>query len=144
MHGLSADLGGVGAHQSASREKVVTNPVAQVRHIDDQGDKYDGIMLWCPGCQYEDDGRMVGGAHMLPVSGDGNKRPTWAWNGDLVNVTLEPSILTRTSRGGQADFVCHSFLRNGQWQFLGDCTHHLANQTVPMLPLPDWLVPDGH
>lgn len=31
---------------------------------------------------------------------------------------------------------CHSFLRNGQWEFLNDSAHHLAGKTVPMVPLP--------
>ena len=31
--------------------------------------------------------------------------------------------------------VCHSFIRDGRIQFLGDCTHHLAGQTVD---LPDF------
>lgn len=35
---------------------------------------------------------------------------------------------------------CHSFIREGQWQFLGDCEHKLAGQTVPMVPVPDWMV----
>jgi hypothetical protein len=30
--------------------------------------------------------------------------------------------------------VCHSFVREGQIQFLGDCTHAFAGQTVPMIP----------
>jgi len=34
---------------------------------------------------------------------------------------------------------CHSFVRNGQWEFLSDSAHTLAGQTVPMVPLPDWL-----
>ena len=33
---------------------------------------------------------------------------------------------------------CHSFIQNGQWQFLSDCAHALAGKTVPMEPLPDW------
>jgi len=118
------------------------NPVAQIITVNDQGDVYKAIHLWCPGCEYTDpiDGRRkVGGLNMLPVEGDKEKRPTWDWNGDLVNVGLEPSILTKSKRG-EDEFVCHSFLRNGQWQFLGDCTHSLANQTVQMLPLPDWIV----
>lgn len=28
--------------------------------------------------------------------------------------------------------VCHSFVRDGQIEFLGDCTHSLAGQTVPL------------
>lgn len=35
---------------------------------------------------------------------------------------------------------CHSFIRDGHWQFLGDCAHALANQTVPMVPVPDWMI----
>lgn len=31
---------------------------------------------------------------------------------------------------------CHSFLRAGVWDFLGDSAHHLAGQKVPMVPLP--------
>jgi len=34
-----------------------------------------------------------------------------------------------------ADVVCHSFVTDGRIQFLGDCTHTLAGQTVD---LPDW------
>jgi hypothetical protein len=106
--------------------------LALLRHVDDHGDLYDAIAIWCPGCERADG---QGGLHMLPVTGDGSKHPVWTWNGDLENVTLEPSILTH-----QADaFVCHSFLRDGQWQFLGDSTHSLAGQTVPMVPLPDWV-----
>lgn len=119
------------------------NPVALLRTVKDGDATYEAIVLWCPGCQYERDGAMHGGLHMLPVvrGGQGGNEPraTWGWNGDLVNVGLEPSILTHMGRGEQ-DFTCHSFLRNGQWQFLGDCTHALANQTVPMVPLPDWVV----
>jgi len=115
-----------------------------IRSVDDHGDHYDAIMVWCPGCQYTDEhtpGRMRGGLHMLPINGDASKRPVWQWNGDLVNVTLSPSILTRVNRGeDQQEFVCHSFLENGQWRFLGDCTHALVNQTVAMVPLPDWAV----
>jgi hypothetical protein len=36
---------------------------------------------------------------------------------------------------------CHSFLHAGRWQFLGDSGHALAGQTVDMVPLPDWLLP---
>jgi hypothetical protein len=121
------------------------NPVAQIVSINDQGDVYKAIQLWCPGCEITDpDGHKHAGLNMLAIEGDETKRPTWQWNGDLVNVGLEPSILTRTKRGEeQVDFVCHSFLRNGMWQFLGDCTHELANQSVPMSPLPDWIVREG-
>jgi hypothetical protein len=34
---------------------------------------------------------------------------------------------------------CHSFLKDGQWQFLSDCAHAMAGQTVDMVPLPNYL-----
>lgn len=34
---------------------------------------------------------------------------------------------------------CHSFLKNGIWQFLDDCAHELRGM-VPMVPLPDFLM----
>ena len=33
--------------------------------------------------------------------------------------------------------ACHTFVTDGRIQFLGDCTHALAGQTVD---LPDWPV----
>ena len=35
---------------------------------------------------------------------------------------------------------CHSFIKDGKWQYLGDSAHGLKNQTVPMVPVPDWVV----
>jgi hypothetical protein len=35
------------------------------------------------------------------------------------------------------DKVCHSLIRDGQIQFLTDCTHELAGQTVPLAPIDD-------
>ena len=36
--------------------------------------------------------------------------------------------------------VCHTFIRAGQIEFLGDCTHALKGQTIPLPPLPDWVL----
>ncbi|WP_241754456.1 hypothetical protein [Cupriavidus basilensis] len=33
--------------------------------------------------------------------------------------------------------VCHSFVTDGRIQFLGDCTHALAGQTVPLAEFPE-------
>lgn len=73
---------------------------------------------------------------MLPVSPE--KNPNWVWNGSLEKPTLEPSILTRYD-----DKICHSFLRDGVFQFLGDCTHELAGQMVPIPELEDWMKNDS-
>ena len=36
--------------------------------------------------------------------------------------------------------VCHTFVTDGRIQYLGDCTHALAGQTVDMIdwPRPNW------
>lgn len=107
--------------------------LAQIVTVGAPGDTYRSIHLWCPGCASLDGDW---GLNMLPIDGDSSKRPVWGWNGDLVAVTLTPSILTRVP----GVFTCHSFLEAGVWRFLGDCTHALAGQSVPMVPLPDWAV----
>ena len=87
-----------------------------------------GIAFWCPGCK---------GSHAIVTVGDHAIGPVWQWDGNVDQPTVSPSILVRANfppeDGGPE--VCHSFLRAGNIQFLGDCTHDLAGQTVP---LPDW------
>jgi hypothetical protein len=59
--------------------------------------------------------------------------PQWEFNGDIDRPTFSPSILQRLRFGDEpGERVCHSFVRDGHIQFLGDCTHHLANQTVEL------------
>lgn len=87
-------------------------------------------MFFCPGCKC---------AHGV------NDR--WTFNGDMDRPTFSPSILVRGVQpvtDAEADLilagekieprplVCHSFVRDGQIQFLNDCTHELAGKTVPM------------
>lgn len=52
---------------------------------------------------------------------------TWNFNGDMVNPTVTPSILTVGAFG-----KCHSFITDGKIQFLDDCEHDLKGQTVPL------------
>lgn len=77
--------------------------------------------LWCPAC---DDAVMID--------------DTWIWNGDVERPTFTPSVLTRFTMQGR-ERVCHSFVVDGVWQYLGDCTHDRAGQHVPMVDLPEWL-----
>ncbi|KMO34765.1 ammonia monooxygenase [Methylobacterium variabile] len=97
------------------------------------------LLFWCPGCD---------GAHNVrPRDGSGRG---WSFNGSYDRPTFSPSVLVRgvqpitdaehaaLVRGERVEprpFVCHSFVTDGQIQFLGDCTHALAGQTVP---LPDF------
>lgn len=101
-----------------------------------------GLTFWCPGCNE---------AHQIKV-GEG-AGPRWGWNGNAERPTFTPSVLVRGTqwltddeharlmRGEHVEprpMCCHSFITDGQIQFLGDCTHELANRTVP---LPDWPAP---
>ncbi|MGL5363721.1 MAG: DUF6527 family protein [Bosea sp. (in: a-proteobacteria)] len=99
------------------------------------------IRFMCPGCD---------SFHQIQVDGSRG----WTWNGDADCPTVSPSIAVSGKRkitddeharimAGEKvsipDAMCHSFIKDGQWQFLSDCTHSLAGQTVD---LPDW--PNDH
>jgi hypothetical protein len=77
--------------------------------------------LWCPAC---DDAVMIDEG--------------WGWNGDVERPTFTPSLLTRFTMQG-SERVCHSFVVDGVWQYLGDCTHDKVGQHVPMVDFPDGL-----
>lgn len=79
------------------------------------------LTFWCPGCE---------GMHFVT---DG-----WKFNGDFEKPTLSPSVRVRggmPSNGGHGG-VCHFHVRNGEIQYLGDCTHALKSQTIAMVPPP--------
>ncbi|MDT8998335.1 DUF6527 family protein [Paucibacter sp. APW11] len=122
-------------------------------------DGTDGrLTWWCPGCD---------GPHTIQT-GEG-PGPRWGWNKDAESPTFTPSVLVtwsepanlhdpeamqrdladvqrRRDSGEQgvkvplAAKVCHSFVVEGRMQMLGDCTHALAGQTVPIpaWPVDDW------
>ncbi|CAW27289.1 hypothetical protein PLES_25631 [Pseudomonas aeruginosa LESB58] len=73
--------------------------------------------------------------HGVNVEVDGP--PRWSWNGSVDKPTFHPSILCRypwrlLENGEREQVVCHSFVTDGRIQFLSDCTHHLAGQTVDL------------
>jgi len=63
-------------------------------------------------------------------------RPSWEFNGDYDKPTFSPSILMTTwesiNETEKRDVRCHSFVTDGKIQFLSDCTHELAGQTVEL------------
>ena len=73
--------------------------------------------------------------HAFPV--EGPKR--WAWNGSTVKPTTSPSIMNRwrSDEPGIKPQVCHYFIRDGQIQYCGDCTHDLAGKTMLCEPSTD-------
>lgn len=81
------------------------------------GRSREHLKLFCPGCQT---------AHVISIPPAPN---AWDWNCDAERPTISPSILVQ---GGSDNITCHSFVRDGRIQFLSDCTHELAGQTVEL------------
>lgn len=121
-------------NEASTRDKLSAGDVVEVQRWENGA---VAVSFLCPGCKLY---------HMLPVrAGDQQFPPhwsggsTWEWNGSKSHPTLAPSILSKLEwqggeRAGKVD-ICHSFLRDGSLQFLGDCTHKLANQTVRLEPV---------
>lgn len=115
---------------------------AKLRQLEDHR-----VAYWCPGCNQ---------AHQVSVN-SGIPGRDWTFNGDVDKPTFSPSVLVtrhewtppvtpenmhlwRQVPWEQVDVTktCHCFVKDGQIQFLADCFHMLANQTVPMPDWPDW------
>lgn len=88
--------------------------------------------FYCPGCalqiaaQNPDMGPDT--VHLFSVH-IANVRDVHRFNFDANRPTLEPSLLVT---GGSGDRRCHSYVRDGRIQFLSDCTHPLAGQTIDL------------
>jgi len=80
----------------------------------------DGFLFLCPGC------------HTIHKVGK-----TWQFNGDYDMPTFSPSVLVSYPNESRLDYCCHSFIRDGQIEFLGDCTHEMAGKTLPLDPWED-------
>jgi hypothetical protein len=113
---------------------------SQLRTVNDHGVRYTSLVFVCPGCVAgaRDNGYPgYEGLHMLPVNSPNIGKPSWDFDGNFDLPTLSPSILTK---GGYLKGVCHSFLKEGIFQFLSDCDHPLKDQFVPIPDLPEWAV----
>ncbi len=77
------------------------------------------------------------GLHLIPVNTTA-KTPSWSWNGNPDLPTISPSILTHSGPDGFN--VCHSFLTDGVFHFLGDCSHQLAGKEAGIPDLPEWFI----
>lgn len=105
-----------------------------------------GVHYWCQGCRTP---------HMVVIDGHG----AWGFNGDYEKPTFTPSVLTTGTKyeidaDGEADtsrpvrdrngtlvkLVCHTFVKDGMVQFLDDCGHEFAGQTLPLPHLPAWML----
>jgi hypothetical protein len=81
----------------------------------------DYFMFYCAGCEMH---------HAF--------NSTWTFNGDLENPTISPSLLVRWTHGeAHEKRVCHSFIRDGKIEYLSDCTHEFAGQTLELEDVDD-------
>jgi hypothetical protein len=89
--------------------------MAKVHSLTDTSNTHAGYLAFCPGCEF---------GHLFDAR--------WSFNKDFEKPTFSPSMLVN-----QHDLSkrCHSFLRDGKWQFLDDCFHSLKGQTVEMIDL---------
>jgi hypothetical protein len=76
-------------------------------------------LYWCEGCGYD---------HAFALKSEGGHHD---FNGDLNNPTVSPSLVQNFTPGK----MCHSFIRDGKIEFLGDCWHNLKGQTVELLDI---------
>lgn len=82
----------------------------------------------CPACGHE---------HMVSVGPKSYWNIRWQFNGDFDKPTINPSLLVTCDIPPEVAIVpnirrCHSFIRDGKIQYLDDCTHALAGQTVEL------------
>ncbi len=83
--------------------------------------------FYCPGCKT---------IHGVTVNGERNSSgATWGWNQSLDKPTFTPSILCNK---GVPEWRCHSFVTEGNIQFLSDCYHDLAGKTVEIPDYATW------
>jgi hypothetical protein len=101
----------------------------------------DRWYIFCPGCyldrkeKHPDDPRtwMNGALHCFSEN-------IHRFNGDVESPTLYPSLLNSYHYGeDRKAYICHSFVTDGRIQFLSDCTHPLANQTVELMDVQPYL-----
>lgn len=111
----------------------------------------NNLLYWCQGCGHE---------HRIQY-GEGTG-PRWTWDGNVDKPTFSPSVLVTginqdmddATQAAYDEFVskpggtyaaladprfrtvCHTFIVAGMVQFLGDCTHEFAGQTLPLPELP--------
>lgn len=103
---------------------IIPVPGSTVLARSDHPDGSYGLWFDCPGCKM----------HHRIVLGPG-EGPRWDWDGRVEDPTFSPSVLVRYTWGPERRaVVCHSYVRRGMIEFLSDCTHALAGQTVALPP----------
>lgn len=100
--------------------------------------------FYCPGCECY---------HGIWVKSYNGQNAIWEFNGDINKPTFKPSLKVtwvklpdnpeKDNNGnyilgedgrikGVKDMICHTFITDGNIQYLGDCTHELSGETIEM------------
>lgn len=78
--------------------------------------------FYCPGCEM---------THHYQIKAPPNdpKRDTWTFDGNMESPTFTPSL--HWIEDGKTR--CHLYVKGGRIEYLPDCAHELAGQTVDMV-----------
>lgn len=85
--------------------------MAKTEEILTSNGSHGGYIIYCQGCK---------SYH--------NFDSRWTFNGDFEKPTFTPSMLVNQHRPNR----CHSFVTDGKIQFLSDCFHEYAGQTLEL------------
>lgn len=112
----------------------MSNPVAVLRTLTYEDSwVYRTVWLYCPACVDLHPIRVEVN-EQAPTYAQHKRVPVWDWNGDLEKPTFDPSL--KVVRGKYTK-QCHSFIRDGFWEYLSDSDHSWRGRH-PLVPLPDW------
>ena len=90
--------------------------MGKVTHIiSDKDGTIVGYKIMCPACKW---------THLF------DKR--WSFNGRFDKPTFKPSMLVNKDSSNKAVPKCHSYVTDGEIQFLSDCTHDMKGKTVEL------------
>lgn len=104
-----------------------------VKAFPDKPEYSDMLKFKCPACGHN---------HIVSIGPKSFWNIRWQFNGDFEKPTIHPSVLVTCDIPEDAVIEpnirrCHSFIRDGKIQFLGDCTHDLAGKTVELPDYPE-------
>lgn len=80
------------------------------------------FLFWCPACN---DNHVIDSDYQV--------------SGPEDAPTVTPSYYDWDDKG-----ICHVKIAKGKLYFLPDCSHELVEQTVPMCPIPGWMLSSNY
>lgn len=116
----------------------------KLREVEDTAGTLVAMGFNCPGCEH---------LHVVYVKAPNFApgRDVWEFNWDRIRPSFHPSYNVSSQRWEppvtpaniaqwreapwpqeRKPYICHSLIKEGRIQFLDDCTHHLAGQTVDL------------